>query len=203
MKIRNFIGILFFLNQAYGYETAINIGEIRSLDKPSYSHSKIVEFLNKYNSDEIIGTDTCLTIDKISHTYGQHWQASDPNWTVVSDKPNSTSIFLQSTMIKQTTEAYHATLFENSSSVLVADVLCSYGDEDVILKRSYTTQECSLIEGKNQDGSTGVGIFWTFDTHCSTTAGKLQVCQYNLIRSHRDYLFQLSPFGAIPPMLPI
>ncbi len=149
---------------------------------------------------KLIGTDTCLGIDKIRHTPGSSWQIDNTDWIIIQNNPASTlTQFSEETPLLRTVQPYHSPFTSK-----LAVVICNYDSGTLILKRTYEENkppfpEASYIAADSNVDNDGVfnSIFFNWATSCPTTMGSLDQCHWKFLKGFYDDVLPPGFYGGM------
>ncbi len=128
---------------------------------------------------DVIDSESCVSIDKLSYEQGKGWSVADSNWTIESQNSTTTGLSQNDTVITTVSPVFPIILHFRTEGT----VTCDYKDHTVVLTRKYFVNDRSnYIVGRNNDGVLGWDsnwIGWNSSTTCSTQASSLANCAYN------------------------
>lgn len=132
---------------------------------------------------QLLGSETCLSADKITHSPGSLWQisADSSEWEIVQNRYNSTlTQFTTETPVYRTVEPYH-----NLFTRKLAMVTCHYDSDTLVLRRTYKEgvspfPDANYIAADTNVDSKGnfTSFFFNSATSCLTTMGALDKCPW-------------------------
>lgn len=138
---------------------------------------------------KVIGTESCLGIDKIKHTPGTAWQIDSADWDMIqNDSASSLTQLSAETPLLRTVQPYHSPFTSK-----LAIVTCNYASGTLVLKRTYEENKSPFPEASYIAADTNIdrngafnSIFFNWATSCSTTMGSLDKCHWTFLQGLYD-----------------